>query len=85
MSPSLGAEAARRADKSDTMVANEVTVMKQTSLWICEGDRVGDARWKKLPEKVRAELVGQLVRLIVKSLISVSENNQALGEKERCE
>jgi hypothetical protein len=42
--------------------------MKQASLWDSERDRVSAATWKRLPEKVRAEIVAQLVRLVVVSL-----------------
>jgi hypothetical protein len=57
--------------------------MKQGSLWSSEGDRARAARWKRLPEKVRTEIVAQLARLVVKSLIRADENIQNPKEEKR--
>ena len=57
--------------------------MKQGSLWSSEGDRDRAARWKRLPEKVRAELIAQLARLVVKSLIRANEKDQKPKEEKR--
>ena len=55
--------------------------MKQASLWNSEGDRARAATWKRLPEKVRAEIVAQFVRLVVKSATQGHENIQNTKEK----
>lgn len=57
--------------------------MKQASLWSSEEDRAHAARWKRLPETVRAELVAQLARLVVKSLMRTTEKHQSPKEERR--
>ena len=57
--------------------------MKQASLWSSEGDRIRAATWKRLPEKVRNEVVAQLVSLVVNSLIRADENIQNPKEEKR--
>lgn len=57
--------------------------MKQASLWSSAGDRARVARWERLPEKVRAELIAQLARLVVKSVIRADENIQNPKEEKR--
>lgn len=57
--------------------------MKQASLWSGEGDPARAARWKRLPERVRAEIVAQLARLVVKSLIRAGENIPGPKEEKR--
>jgi hypothetical protein len=61
----------------------EVIAMKQTSLWSGEGDGARATRWKRLPEKVRAELIAQLARLVVKSLIRADDNIQKPKQEKR--
>lgn len=55
--------------------------MKQASLWTSEGDRA--ATWNRLPEKVRAEIVAQFVRLVAISLIGAEENVQNPKKEKR--
>lgn len=50
--------------------------MKQAPLWSSEGDQFRAATWKRLPEKVRTEIVAQLARVVVSSLIRSDENIQ---------
>jgi len=39
--------------------------------------------WRRLPEKVRAEIIDQLARLVVKSLIRVDETIQKPKDDKR--
>lgn len=57
--------------------------MKQASFWSSEGDGARAARWKRLPEKVRAELISQLACLVVKSLIRADEKVPKPKEEKR--
>ena len=57
--------------------------MKQAGLWSSEGDRVVAARWKRLPEKVRTEIVAQLVRAVVSAVIRANEKTQEAKEEKR--
>jgi len=57
--------------------------MKQASLWSSEADPARAAMWRRLPEKVRAEIIDQLARLVVKSLIRVDETIQKPKDDKR--
>ncbi len=57
--------------------------MKQASLWSSEGDRVRAGTWKRLPEKVRTEIVAQLVRLVVVSLIRRDKDRDTNHDEEK--
>jgi hypothetical protein len=47
--------------------------MKQSMLWIPECAKRGTDVWARLTEESRADLVGQLVRLVVESFVSVGK------------
>jgi hypothetical protein len=57
--------------------------MKQGSLWSSDDERARAGTWKRLPEQVRTEVVAQLGRLIVKSLLRVDENQKVEEERKR--
>lgn len=57
--------------------------MKQASLWSSEDDRARVVTWKKWPEQVRTEVVAQLGRLIVKSLLRANEKQNVEKEEKR--
>lgn len=47
--------------------------MKQGMLWIPECEERRTDLWARLTEESRADLVGQLVRLVVESVVSVGK------------
>jgi hypothetical protein len=57
--------------------------MKQVLLWSGEGDRVRSVTWKGLPERVRAEIITQLVRLIIVSTVRTDEKTREPEEEKR--
>jgi hypothetical protein len=57
--------------------------MKQASLWNDDEDRVPDAMWTRMPEHVRAEIVAQLVCVVVVSLIGKDKNMQRSDEEKK--
>ena len=57
--------------------------MKQGSLWSSHDEPPRAGTWKKLQVQVRSEIVAQLGRLIVKSLLRANENQKIEEEKKR--
>jgi hypothetical protein len=55
--------------------------MKQLTMWAAERSRAASARWTRLPEKARAEVVAQFVRLVVESSIAGRRRAHARREE----
>jgi hypothetical protein len=56
--------------------------MKQVLLWSGEGDRARGVTWKGMPERVRAEIITQLVRLVIVSTVHKDEKVKVPEEPE---